>query len=345
MSSTHKLPSNPHEWQALAKRNGLVGSTIHTASLSSASTIEEDQYLLFRVLWKIHPIKQFDWKRFDLNRWEAKANEHLANYSSWKTYCDGLARRTISESTFALAHYFQLQAADTWDETWAPNVAVTPIARRTRSKTAKLDTESPLVSASPGPGEIQNLIFQQTKDEQIVNTALVNFLSALTLHAGLANHWTLHRKSFKAHFTHAFFEARTDGYLEDTKPGGKVRALIEVKAVPRERKRKMICMQEAAQMVAWILCHPDRSGCLNFPGRRIHVFQDRHQIYIVIAEYGDNYIDYLEKGYSSDAYMVMHEFGPWDSNDLKHMKDISVILVAFVLRAVSDCKAEERMPK
>ncbi|KAK2797046.1 hypothetical protein FQN50_009340 [Emmonsiellopsis sp. PD_5] len=297
MSSTHKLPSSPHEWQDLAKRNGLIGSTIHTAHLNSASTIEEDQYLLFRVLWKIHPIQQFDWKRFDLDRWEAKANDHLANYSSWKTYCDGLARGTISESTFALAHYFQLQAADTWDETWAPNVAVTPIARRTRSKTTVLerqlsrthletptkstgillddsdseeeldDTESPLASTSPGPEQIQNLIYRQTKDEQIVNTALVNFLSALTLHTGLPNHWTLHRKSFKAYFTHASFEARTDGYLKDTKPGGKVRALIEVKAVPRERKRKMICMQEAAQMVAWILSHPDRGGWLNLPGR------------------------------------------------------------------------------
>ncbi|PGG97511.1 hypothetical protein AJ79_09181 [Helicocarpus griseus UAMH5409] len=154
MSSTHKLPSSPHEWQDLAKRNGLI----------------------------------------------AKANDHLADYSSWKTYCDGLARGTISESTFALAHYFQLQAADTWDETWAPNVAVTPIAHRTRSKTTVLerqlsrthletptkstgillddsdseeeldDTESPLASTSPGPEEIQNLIYRQTKDEQIVNT-------------------------------------------------------------------------------------------------------------------------------------------------------------------------------
>lgn len=297
MSSTHKLPSTPHEWQDLARRNGLIGSTIHTAQLSSASTIEEDQYLLFRVLWKIHPIQQFDLKRFDLDGWETKANEHLANYSSWKTYCEDLTGDTISESTFALAHYFQLQAADTWDETWASNVAVTPIAYRTRSKTTAVerqlsrthlqtptkstgvlldeseseeeldDTESPLASKSPGPEEIRNLIFRQTKDEQIVNTALVNFLSALTLHAGLANHWTLHRKSFKASFTNASFEARTDGYLEDKKPDGRVRALVEVKAVPRERKRKSICMQEAAQMVAWIISHPDRGGWLNLPGR------------------------------------------------------------------------------
>ncbi|OJD23818.1 hypothetical protein ACJ73_04831 [Blastomyces percursus] len=108
-----------------------------------------------------------------------------------------------------------LQAADTWDETWAPNVAVTPIAHRTRSKATVLerqlsqthletptkstgillndsdseeeldDTESPLAPISPGLEEIQNLIYRQTKDEQIVNTALVSFLSALTSHFAL----------------------------------------------------------------------------------------------------------------------------------------------------------------
>jgi len=82
MSSTYKLPSSPHEWHDIASRKDSIGSTIHTAQLSSASTIEENQYLLFRILWKIHPIQQFDWKRFDLERWKRKAEELLANYSS-----------------------------------------------------------------------------------------------------------------------------------------------------------------------------------------------------------------------------------------------------------------------
>lgn len=272
MSSTHKLPSSPREWRDLVVRNDLTDSTIHTADLSSASTIEEDQYLLFRVLWKVRPIQQFDWKRFNLDKWEGRANELLANYSSWKAYCDGLAVGTVFESTFALAHYFQLQATNTSDETLVSNVVITPIAYRTRSKTdierqlhhmhlqtptkstgllpddsdsEELDdTESPPMSKSPSPEEIRNLMNRQTKDEQIVNTALVNFLSALTLHSGLPNHWTLHRKSFKACFTHASFEARTDGYLEDTKPDGKIRALIEVKAVAREKKEKQFACRK-----------------------------------------------------------------------------------------------------
>ncbi|OJD21719.1 hypothetical protein ACJ73_06943 [Blastomyces percursus] len=242
MSSTHKLPSSPHEWQDLAKRNGLIGSTIHTAHLNSASMIEEDQYLLFRVLWKIHPIQQFDWKQTPFR------NQHL----HW------LIISSFRPQALETKHgHLMLQSL---------LFHIVLAARRQSWKELKEeldDTESPLAPISPGPEEIQNLIYRQTKDEQIVNTALINFLSALTLNAGLPDHWTLHRKSYKAYFTHASFEACTDGYLEDTKPGGKVRALIEVKAVPRERKRQMICMQEAAQMVVWILSHSDRGGWLN----------------------------------------------------------------------------------
>jgi hypothetical protein len=70
------------------------------------------------------------------------------------------------------------------------------------------------------------------------------------------------------------------------------------------------------------------------------VSQDRHEIYIVIAEYTDDYIDYLEQDSSTDAYMAMHEFGPWNTLRAEHMKHVSSILVALVLRAVSDCEAE-----
>jgi hypothetical protein len=60
----------------------------------------------------------------------------------------------------------------------------------------------------------------------------------------------------------------------------------------------------------------------------------------VIAEYTDAYINYLEQGSSTDTYMTIHEFGPWDTLSLQHMKQFSVILVALVLRAASDCQAE-----
>ena len=106
-------------------------------------------------------------------------------------------------------------------------------------------------------------------DEQIINTALVIHLNATTEHFNLPQHWTMHRKKFvapavKNGIEEKGYEARTDGYLSDEK-GARVRALIEVKAAPRELKTMNIFMQESAQMAAWILEHPDEPA--NLPGR------------------------------------------------------------------------------
>lgn len=119
-----------------------------------------------------------------------------------------------------------------------------------------------LASDSPIPEELESLIYPPTKDEQIVNTALLIFLNALTAHFPLANDWTLHRKIFVAQFKHASIEARTDGYLGD-RSDGKVRALVEVKPAARKKYRTPIRMQESAQMVAWIMNDPEISS----PGR------------------------------------------------------------------------------
>lgn len=85
-----------------------------------------------------------------------------------------------------------------------------------------------LASISPVPKELENLLYPPTRDEQIVNAALVLFLSALTIHFPLSSGWTLHRRVFTANFQTASLEPRTDGYLEDRRLGN-VRALIEVK--------------------------------------------------------------------------------------------------------------------
>lgn len=105
--------------------------------------------------------------------------------------------------------------------------------------------ETPL---SPGQ---ERLLYPATKDEQIVNTSLLVFLNALTIHFNdVPSNWTLHRKAFRAKFEKAEYEARTDGYLSDNR--GNTKVLLEVKPVKRSAKSALIQMQESAQMVAWI---------------------------------------------------------------------------------------------
>jgi len=90
---------------------------------------------------------------------------------------------------------------------------------------------------------------EPAKDEQIVNTALLNFLTALTFWVPQVKAtWTLHRAAFKIE---GFFEARIDGYLEHI-DGDTPLVIIEVKACVRSSSRNQIQMQEGAQLAAWI---------------------------------------------------------------------------------------------
>lgn len=115
----------------------------------------------------------------------------------------------------------------------------------------------PSPPGSPGSEEYIEKEHPKSKDEQIVNTALIDFLNAFIIHlTGAYVQWTLHRKAFRAVFSNkSEFEARTDGYLEDKYHN--IHAIVEVKPIVRGKAGLRILMQEAAQIVAWIKDEPD----------------------------------------------------------------------------------------
>jgi hypothetical protein len=98
--------------------------------------------------------------------------------------------------------------------------------------------------------------FQAVEDEQIVNTALILFLNALTMHCKQVQaEWTLHRRRFVLGSDGKdVYEARVDGYFRTRQ--NEVRAIVEVKPFLRYRKHDAIRMQEAGQVAAWISNHP-----------------------------------------------------------------------------------------
>lgn len=94
-------------------------------------------------------------------------------------------------------------------------------------------------------------------DEQIVNTAAINFLNALLIHDARLADWTLQRKQFKFKSASIKFEARTDGHLQ-VHGHDRSAAILEVK--PRVRYAEIgyrIEMQESAQMALWIFQEPN----------------------------------------------------------------------------------------
>lgn len=293
MADDLKVPRTQDEWEADVDDEGLVDATIHRTELVSASNIQYREYLLLRVLWSLKSPRQLDLKQLDLDRWIGPAKEKLANYGSWSIYCSNFGTEEIREGTFSLVTYYQRQAAKTETNDFPPKVIFSPVAHRTRAKQKdlaesmrKLQLETPTkkstagnvdalgspesagtqLSTTPAPStmspiskELQNIAYPPTEDEQIVNTAFLLFLNALTIHSALSNSWTLHRRAFTARFEDSSFEARTDGYLKD-KDCGKVRAIIEVKPALRDKTPRRVRMQESAQMVAWILNEAQISG-------------------------------------------------------------------------------------
>jgi hypothetical protein len=95
-------------------------------------------------------------------------------------------------------------------------------------------------------------------DEEVVNVCLITFLQALTgAVPNISSEWTPQRFAFRTQFAVDMYEARTDGYLQVQDASNKIQAIIEVKRRSREL-RPDVEMQEAAEMVGWILDNDHR---------------------------------------------------------------------------------------
>ena len=122
---------------------------------------------------------------------------------------------------------------------------------------------SELSSFSPFGGSSAGQL-QAIQDEQIVNTSLILFLDAITIHCPEAKGaWSLHRHPFtmKDSQGQKIFEARVDGTLRRGEDN-EVVAIVEVKPFARYTSLNVaakIKMQEAAQMAAWISQYPPKA--------------------------------------------------------------------------------------
>ncbi|RMZ77390.1 hypothetical protein DV738_g4341, partial [Chaetothyriales sp. CBS 135597] len=199
-------------------------------------------------------------------------------------------------------------------------------------------------STAGGPNELESVSpisadmaanYKAIEDEQIVNTALVLFLNAVTLHyTNISSEWTLYRRPFTVENVNQekVYEARVDGLLRSKHARDKVQALIEVKPYILQDNTRM---QEAAQMAAWIAAHPPVSYNQH-PARehrRLLVSQNRHQIFVNVASFRGEYAKYIRgESETTNSFLRMTEYGPFDVTDRDHMKYLGIAMLAFSLQ-------------
>ncbi|KAI9039976.1 uncharacterized protein KD926_008666 [Aspergillus affinis] len=321
--SAAKLPSAPQNWKNMVAAARISDKQIHDEQLPSASKMKLRHFLLLRVLWKPVKLSSFSPKRFDLDTWMGPARDMLNSYHSWQVYLESFrGTKPTGEGKFFLAKISQLEAAKVEsdeisddrrreEQNKAPTKSssiplegltpndLTPSTPEDLEEDDPFKSRTPLTAESLGPREIRNEMYPKIDDEQVVNVATLNFLKAITAHfSWLSSSWTIHRKPFHARFENTQYEARTNGYLQG-KESKDVRGLIEVKAPLRIDKQTEIRIQESAQTVAWVKEFPHTPP--NRPYRRFHVSQDRHEIWLIFAEYDDQNLKNLQ-GTSNYCY-------------------------------------------
>lgn len=256
---------------------------------NSASKFTVHQFLRLRTWWKPVTPGDFDPKRFGLSDEEIKGAEvELNQYDSWKRYCESFEPGTkMKEGNFFATKVHQKNAAQVISEIISSPIASRTRSKKANKSHSYHDPqeESPTKFRNPEGQDLSQIdidtlmtpgfeddydepspwpsghtpmskeflpnepVYEKTRDEQIVNTSLIDYLNALTDHFDLSQHWVLHRRPLHAIVNgKKLYEARTDGYLTD-KFGEVCRGLIEVKAARRNNHRFEIFRQESAQIM------------------------------------------------------------------------------------------------
>ncbi|KAF2969049.1 hypothetical protein GQX73_g4471 [Xylaria multiplex] len=155
-----------------------------------------------------------------------------------------------------------------------------------------------------------SISYKAAGDEQIVNTALILYLNALAFCCSQTpGNWTPRRKAFVL----------------------RVEAIVEVKPYTRKSKSVRIGMQEAAQMAAWIASDPPhrREGA---EYSRVLISQDYEEIYIIIAKFDRDYVDYIRgKPFEKTSFLKMQAYGPFITGDYDQMSCLGHLLLAFMI--------------
>ncbi|KAJ5920350.1 hypothetical protein N7516_011208 [Penicillium verrucosum] len=357
------VPKTPSEWVTAAGDSKSQYLTLHTLSkVHSASKLTSTDFIAMRAVW---PEVQFA-KRLNSGfdaQIMGKAREVLKNFPEFQAYIKDIKKPNTSAvdrdmGAFLLVRESQKQiplepvgklesdSVDMQESLIEPRKKRKLSPSGQHSKASESDDEAADSSSSSSStySEVSAACDSEitpgpTKDEQLVNDALLLFLRALLVYQPeLKCQWTAHRSPFStAVFGRNKMNARTDGYLE---ANGEVFAIIEVKPNIRAPSvRPELLWQETGEMIAWIM-HDEQHRRKCDLRRRLLVSQDNHEIFLTIANYDSRYLAYLkneETPLGSDGpFLRMNTYGPWNIGYPTHMKELATFILCVAFEVTND---------
>ncbi|CAI7656463.1 unnamed protein product [Penicillium crustosum] len=187
--------------------------------------------------------------------------------------------------------------------------------------------------------------------EAKINMSFVNLLYTICLLLPTELKWDSIQHHLNLHVGEAAYTAIVDGGLVD--PDGKMQVLLEVKAMHLSASSvKEVLMQQGLEMLAWITTTLGIQGSkgprvqvLDSPIRRwVMLAQYATQIYFVVAELHEEYIEYLLKGtrsrnpFDSNAYLTMRLLGPFSIYSAEEMRAFGFLVVTLTIVQHRDWK-------
>jgi hypothetical protein len=250
----HRVPSNVEEWRMYCKDAGVQRRSINSfVGMHSGSEMTQGQYLLMRVLYpRPKAAKAFNWATYGLTQDVQAAITFLNALPGFQNFLHAIRTNIVLPDTnlgiFAVPRINQLLIQPAASSHVTNNVQVQTINPPSRSRAA-----TRAVAATTGQPQ------RRIIDEEVVNVHMITLLQALTYAIpNVSSEWSPYRFAFQTRFAIDKYEARTDGHLQVQGATGKIQAIVEVKRRLRRENMPSLEMQEAAEMVGWIMDNQHR---------------------------------------------------------------------------------------
>ncbi|KAL2379835.1 hypothetical protein RJZ90_004985 [Blastomyces dermatitidis] len=155
------IPDNFSSWVAEARKNNALH--LKDSGWKSASKFDRPSYLSLRTVWKTKYQSNFSPKNWGITQ-TTRARKLLENISGWPLYLDHKDTRREGDCSVSVLEQ-ELRRLDIQRE-------------QETTPESPIDRMSP---TSPISSELANGLYPPVIDEQIVNTALIIFLNAISI--------------------------------------------------------------------------------------------------------------------------------------------------------------------